>query len=88
MVDALLHIGQVLNAYGPLTDVALEELNEKADPYLIAHALALGAAVVTNEASHPGTTNPLNKHIPDICSYLGIACIRYPRFLWEMKPGS
>ena len=85
-IDALPHISQVLNAYGPITDVDLEELNDRADPYLVAHALALGATVVTNEASHPGTTSPLNKYIPDICSCLGVACIRYPRFLWEMKP--
>jgi hypothetical protein len=84
-IDALPHIRQVLDAYGPLTDVDLEELNEKADPYLVAHALVLGATVVTNEASHPNTTSPLNKHIPDICSCLGVTCIRYPRFLWEMR---
>jgi len=84
--DALPNIRRVLDVYGPVTDVDLEELNEKADPYLVAHALALGATVVTNEASHPGTTSPLNKHIPDICSCLGVACLRYPRFLWEMKP--
>jgi len=85
-IDALPHMGQVLNAYGPITEVDLEELNKKADPYLVAHALALGATVVTNEASQPGATSPLNKKTPDICSSLGVACIRYPRFLWEMKP--
>jgi len=84
--DALPNIRRVLDVYGPVTDVDLEELNEKADPYLVAHALALGATVVTNEAGHPGATSPLNKHIPDICSCLGVSCIRYPRFLWEMKP--
>ncbi len=85
-VDALPHIRRVLDVYGPVSEVDLEELNGKADPYLVAHALANGATVVTNEASHPNTTNPLNKHIPDICSYLHVNCIRYPRFLWEMKP--
>jgi len=84
--DALPHLGQVLNAYGPITDIDLEGLNEQADPYLIAHALALAATIVTNEASQPGTTSPLNKKIPDICRCLRVACVRYPRFLWEMKP--
>ena len=85
-IDALPHLRYVLNAYGPVTDIDLEELNEKADPYLVAHALASGATVVTNEASHPNTTSPRNKHIPDICTSLGVTCIRYPRFLWEMRP--
>jgi len=85
-VDALPHIRRVLDVYGPVSEVDLEELNGKADPYLVAHALGNGATVVTNEASHPNTTNPLNKRIPDICSYLHVSCIRYPRFLWEMKP--
>lgn len=84
--DALPYIGRVLNVYGPVTDLDLEELNGKADPYLVAHALAIGAIVVTNEASHPAVTSPRKKYIPDICYSLHIPCIRYPRFLWEMKP--
>ena len=85
-IDSLSYLNNVIQAYGPISEIDLEVLNGKADPYVIAHGLALGATVVTNEASHPGTTSPLNKHIPDICSCLGVACIRYPRFLWEMKP--
>jgi len=84
--DALPYMHFVLDTYGPVTEIDLEELNGKADPYLVAHAMALGASVITNEASHPGTTNPCNKHIPDICSCLNIVCIHYPRFLWEMGP--
>lgn len=84
--DALSRIQQVMNAYGSMTDIQLEQLNGKADPYLVAHALVIGATVVTNELSSPGTTSPLNKKIPDICSCLDVSCIRYPRFLWEMRP--
>jgi len=84
--DALPRLQQVLDAYGPITDVELETLNRIADPYLIAHALVLGATVVTNEGSHPHATSPLNKQIPDICHSLHVSCMRYPRFLWEMSP--
>lgn len=84
--DALPCIRQVLGVYGPLTDLDLEKLNGKADPYLVAHALVIGATVVTNEASHPSAISPHKKGIPDICSSLGVSCIRYPRFLWEMRP--
>ncbi len=84
-IDALPHVGRVLDEYGPITEVDLEVLNRKADPYVVAHALTLGVPVVTNETSRPGATAPLNKRIPDICFSLGVSCIRYPRFLWEMR---
>lgn len=83
--QALPHLSQVLGAYGSLTDIQLEALNGKADPFLIAHALAIGATVITNEISRPNVTNPLNKKIPDICACLEVSCLRYPRFLCEMK---
>lgn len=84
--DCLSVLPIVLDAYGPLSDVDLEALNGKADPFLIAHATALNATVVTNEFSHPHATSPLNKKIPDICGFLGVSCIHYPRYLWEMSP--
>ncbi|MBI2934010.1 MAG: DUF4411 family protein [Chloroflexi bacterium] len=80
---ALPRIREVLAAYGPVTDVDLEQLH--ADPYLIAHALALAATVVTNEASQPAITDPFRRKIPDICARLGVRCLRYPRFLWEVR---
>ncbi len=86
MADALTNIGQVLKKYGPMTDIDLEELNGKADPYIIAHAMALNAIVVTGEISRPSATNSLKKKIPDICTCFNVLCITYPRFLWEMKP--
>lgn len=83
---ALPYITMVLDAYGHLSDIQLEQLNGKADPYLIAHALASGATVVTNEVPRPSASNPLNKKIPDICTCLSVTCVRYPRFLWDIKP--
>lgn len=84
--DALPCLQQVLDVYGPITDVELETLSKDADPYIIAHALVIGATIVTNEGSHPNATSPLKKKIPDICYSLHVSCIRYPRFLWEMSP--
>jgi hypothetical protein len=65
----------------------LEIFDKRADAYLIAHGLDLGATIVTNEVSSPNKTAPLKKKIPDICRTMGVGCIRYPRFLWEMKQG-
>lgn len=80
---AIPYMPAVLKAYGPLSDVELERLNHKADPYLVAHAIALQAVVVTDEVCAPCATSPLKKKIPDICQSLSVQCIRYPRFLWE-----
>lgn len=82
--SALPHLPQILAAYGEMNEIDLEELDKKADPYSIAHAVALRATVVTNEVSRPGRSKPLKKQIPDICSILHVPCIRYPRFLWDM----
>ena len=82
---ALSHINKVLGAYGQLTEIDLEIIDKKADPYVIAHAIELKAIVVTNEIPEPGRTVPRNKKIPDICSTLKVPCVRYPRFIWEMR---
>jgi len=83
--DSLEHLPSVLQAYGRLTELDLETIDKKADPYVIAHAIELKAIVVTNETSEPGRIEPRNKKIPDICSILGIICVRYPHFIWEMR---
>lgn len=57
-----------------LTDDELERLGR--DPFLIAYALASPAAscVVTTERSRPSRVRG-NRHIPDVCSGLGVrAC--------------
>jgi len=83
--DSLKHVSSVLKAYGALTEVDLEIIGAKADPYVIAHAIELKATVVTNEIPEPGRTAPRNKKIPDICSILDVLCVRYPHFIWEMR---
>jgi len=83
--DSLKHIPTVLKAYGALTEIDLEIIGAKADPYIIAHAIELKAKVVTNEIPEPGRTAPRNKKIPDICSALRVSCVRYPHFIWEMR---
>jgi rRNA maturation endonuclease Nob1 len=85
--EALSHIQTVLDAYGQLTEIDLEIINKKADPYLVAHAIELKATVVTNEIPEPSKTAPRNKKIPDICNALNVPCVRYPHFIWEMRRG-
>ena len=82
--NALAHLGDVLRVYGRLSESDLEIIGKKADPYLVAHGMALGATVVTNEIPRPNATAPLNIKVPDVCSSLGVSCVRYPRFLWNV----
>lgn len=83
---AMPYLPRVIKSYGELAETDLEELEKKADPYLIAHALDLSASVITNETTKPDAA-PHNKKIPDICLLNGIKCIRYPRFLWDIRGG-
>jgi hypothetical protein len=83
--SSLINLPDVLKAYGSLTEIDVEIIGSKADPYIIAHAIGLNAAVVTNEIPEPGRTAPRNRKIPDICDSLKVNCIRYPHFLWEMR---
>lgn len=65
----------VEDGYAPdLSDDELEGL--KADPFLIAYALALPGevTVVTTEHSKP-TKQRANRHIPDVCNDLNVPCI-------------
>ncbi|MFC1860762.1 DUF4411 family protein [Chloroflexota bacterium] len=79
------YLPTVLPAYGMLTETDLEIFDRKADQYVIAHAIELGATVVTNEVREPGRTAPRNKKFPDICDRLGVNYMRYPHFIWEMR---
>lgn len=85
--NAMLCLPTVMKAYGNnISQEQLEILNQKADPYLAAHGLAMNATVVTNEVpSQNEKTNPEKKKLPDICLAIGVNCIRYPRFLWSMR---
>ncbi|MBI4556278.1 MAG: DUF4411 family protein [Candidatus Hydrogenedentes bacterium] len=68
-------VSRVINeGYAPdLTDDEVEKLGR--DPFLVAYALAGpgGRCVVTTEGSKPKRVRA-NRHIPDVCRDLGIAC--------------
>jgi hypothetical protein len=84
--EAYPFLPKVIETYGFRTDLEIEQINGKADPFLIAHSLHTGATIVTNEIRQPGITNPANKKIPDICDQLKISSVHYPRFLWDFSP--
>ena len=66
--------------YGTIDEVTLEVL--RADPWVIAHALAVGGTVVTSEK--PGKqTAPRNKKIPPVCKVLHVPCCTITSFLWQ-----
>lgn len=68
--------------YGTIDEVTLEVL--RADPWVIAHALAVGGTVVTSEK--PGKqTAPRNKKIPSVCKVLYVPCCTITSFLWQMR---
>lgn len=64
----------VTTGYGPnLTDDEIERLGR--DPFLVAFALVepRNRRVVTTEASRPSRLGA-NRHVPDVCSDLGVQC--------------
>ncbi len=83
-VNCLLVLPMVLDTYGDLSDVDLEKLDRKADPYVISHAMVLDATVVSCEVSEPYRIG-VNKKIPDICDTLNIPFESYPHFLWRVR---
>lgn len=83
-INCLTKLPQVLSEYGSLSDVDLEILEKKADPYVISHAFTLKATVVSSEVSGPNKQG-INKKIPDICQSLNVSFESYPGFLWRMR---
>ncbi|ADJ26462.1 conserved hypothetical protein [Dehalogenimonas lykanthroporepellens BL-DC-9] len=83
--NSLNQLPSVLGAYGVRTELDIEFLEKRADPYIIALALETGGTVVTNETSNPNRTSPQKKKIPDICHGLNINCLRYTNFVWQMS---
>lgn len=82
--EAIKNLPIVVATYGnPMPENTLELLG--ADPYVIAHAYAIGATVLSNESPRPGAVAPKNKKIPSICKILNIPCQSLSRFIWEMK---
>ena len=51
-----------------------------ADPFIIAKAEYLGAAVVTQEAN-----NPNGQRIPNACERFGVKCMTFQEFMQEKK---
>jgi len=53
-----------------------------ADPWVIAHAMAAGATVVTKEAPSDSITKRIK--IPDVCNNMGIRCVNDFDFIREV----
>ena len=81
--SALNRINEVMEkGYGSIDETTLDAL--KADPWVIAHALALEGIVVTSEK--PGKqTAPRKKKIPAVCIELHVPCCTITSFLWQMR---
>lgn len=87
--DVYAVIPQVVQAYEDLSENGIDEESVeqlKADPYVVAHALILGATVVTDEHGKAGRlTNYKEVKVPHVCAKLGVPCIKFPRFLWDLR---
>lgn len=68
--DVILALRAILKQHGRLVDT--KKNRSAADPWVIAHAQVAGAAVVTEEQE----SNGKSPKIPDVCSALGIPCMR------------
>jgi hypothetical protein len=80
--ECIFFLPQALAGYGDPTEADLEFL--KADPYVVAHAMAVGGSVVTGEK--PKDTAVIkNKKIPTVCEGLRVPCLTLPVFMWELR---
>ena len=80
--ECIFSLPNALAGYGNPTEADLEFL--KADPYVIAHAIASDGVVVTGEK--PKDTAVIkNKKIPTICEGLRVPCLTLPGFMWELR---
>ena len=83
-IDCIPFIGNVLTAYGYGTLNEGEIENLVADPYVIAHALAVGGTVVTSEKPNKAIA-PRAKKIPGVCEALDVPCLTLPGFMWKVR---
>lgn len=60
-------------ATGQYSDSAVEKFLAKADPWLIAKALAVGAKVVTHETAEPASKKRVP--IPNVANHFGVQCV-------------
>lgn len=56
---------------------------DKADPWIIAHAIAKGGAVVTHEQRNPKMSSKVK--IPNVCEHFGVRCIDIYQMLRDQK---
>ncbi len=80
--ECVFSLPQALAGYGSPTEADLEFL--RADPFVVAHAMASGGSVVTGEK--PKDTSIIkNKKIPTVCEGLRVPCFTLPSFMWEVR---
>ena len=73
------HLRAILNEFPRLVDTTKDR--SMADPWVIAHALAEGATVVTKEMPTP--TGSARIKIPDVCERFSVRCIDDFQFVAE-----
>jgi len=78
--DVQQHIRDVLKAFPRLVDTTRDR--SMADPWVIAHALAEKATVVTKEMITPAASKRIK--IPDVCSTFKVRCINDFEFIREV----
>lgn len=89
--QAYAYLDQVMDAYAKVyakDDLPPEGLLEslKADPYIIAHAKNTSASVVTCELAKKGDfSNYKEVRIPHVCQKMGIPCLTFTQFIWELR---
>ena len=78
--DVQQHVRDVLKAFPRLVDTTKDR--SMADPWVIAHALAEGATVVTKEMVTPPGSKRIK--IPDVCDVFKVRCINDFDFVREV----
>ena len=78
--DVQQHIRDVLKAFPRLVDTTKDR--SMADPWVIAHALAEKATVVTKEMITPAGSKRIK--IPDVCDTFSVRCINDFEFVREV----
>ena len=87
--NAYSELPSVLKSYTALygSEISETELEVmKADPWVIAHAKALGGSVICNERINPKVLKSIKEvKVPSVCDRLNIECLSLAQFLWKMK---
>ena len=87
--NAYSELPSVLESYTALygSEISETELEVmKADPWVIAHAKALGGGVICNERIKAKVLKSVKEvKVPSVCKMLNIECLSLAQFLWKMK---